>query len=752
MFVKTQNSMTPFKLFLAVAFIFSMQSIAISQTANESESADEDKTAAELKNYFWNQSDSSFRVSEIPEKWKNESAVVIARRIEYSVKKKNFSNKLLENYYFHIRVKLLDNNAIEEYSEFSFRNKSRKYRGAFSFETINYYAGVKVEKPNGEIVEVSMDDAVEKEISQRRQSFSYNKLAIPNLQIGDIVDIYHCTERKFPISGFHEFAPVYYELSGEYPILSQTIRFDILRNCYLNAKPVNGAPELQYVNINAEEDIYSFELADTNRDKLIPEEWSNANMEVPALKFQAYYAGNMHASLTPGYQSFFGPLTKLKSEININALGDLSVSMRNNVVSPHSPYRPLYQNTLRYIKKLSKQSELTTEEMAKEAYYFIRELWYQQYFHTVPQILNFNYHQLDMLTAAVSISAVLTKFKREHEVIYIIPKDYTDEKDLLFLGELNVGIKTPSPAKPLIITSIGPNTNAQQIPTNYRGAKAYSNTLTKNRAGDLNTMTLPEDEASNNTCHIESVASFSAAFDSLHVKSKISLLGAERYGWDTVLFVSHIIEDDFNKQKYGEFIKDKNITRTHATVKKARELETLRAEQDHRRLALIKDKIKESFSAEDAALNDFKVTNFGRWEVEPRLVFELDYTLPVNAPAIENSIIFSVKNLTTHVGKLLEPERTFDIYLPWKKEVTHMVTLTGFNAEQSSGLEQFNKSFDAEDLSFSSSFETENNTLKIYSKESVGETNFKKEDWNRLVDFQKAIYDFKNIKLKIPVR
>ncbi|WP_075590886.1 DUF3857 domain-containing protein [Labilibacter marinus] len=709
------------------------------------------KHEAELKDYFWNQCDSTFRISEVPNKWENESAVILSKRIEYTVKKKGFSNKLLEHYYYHIRVKLLDNNAVDEFSEYTFKNSKRQYRGAFSYETINLYTGVKVEKENGEIIEVDLSDAVEKEISSGYRRKAYNKLAIPNTQIGDIIDIYYCIERKFPISGFHEFSPVYFELQGEYPILNQTLHFNILRNCYLNAKSINGAPDLKCVDVNVNEGIDSFELTDKDREKFIDEEWSNSIFEVPALKFQAYFAGSANGYLNSGYESFFAPISKLKSKPNTAALADFSISMKTNIMNAYNPYRPLYINTYRYLKRISKTKEFSTEELTEEAYYFIREFWYQQNFHLTPQFFSYQNRQLDIINTTFAISAALIRLKRPHKIIYLIPKNISTKEELLFLAELTPGIKTSSTQAPIYITDIGPTTNCGEIPSTHRATTAFSTSISNLGASKITTIETPEQKANYNTCHIESEAAFFSDYDSLLVKSKISLLGAEKLSWDSVVFVSKTIQEEFNKEKYSKYIFDKTLTETAASKERKQELLLLFEEEEQERLESIKEKIKQSFSVEDVSLKHFNLINSGRWKQNPNLIFEIEYAIKANTTNIGSNIIFSTNNLTSHLGSILESERKYDIYLPYKKEVMHSIRLTGFNVSNSSGFEKLTKSFESDEISFSSQYKIEENSLVINSKETINEIELKKTEWLKFMDFKKSMYDFKNTKLKLSI-
>src|SRR5258705_10745748 len=70
------------------------------------------------------QTDEEFKVTVIPEKWKNESAVVLAQKTEYVFKRvvagRNYSTVVRINEFIHKRIKLQDKNALEKFSTFSY--------------------------------------------------------------------------------------------------------------------------------------------------------------------------------------------------------------------------------------------------------------------------------------------------------------------------------------------------------------------------------------------------------------------------------------------------------------------------------------------------------------------------------------------------------------------------------------------------------------------------------------------------------
>ena len=76
---------------------------------------------AEIKEFFWGKSDQYKTANTIPDKWKNESAVIIYKFEYYNYHK--FGASVTYTSAIRKRIKLQDQAAITEFSEFSFKDK-----------------------------------------------------------------------------------------------------------------------------------------------------------------------------------------------------------------------------------------------------------------------------------------------------------------------------------------------------------------------------------------------------------------------------------------------------------------------------------------------------------------------------------------------------------------------------------------------------------------------------------------------------
>src|SRR5205809_5607170 len=65
-----------------------------------------------------------FKATSVPDKWKNESAVIIGQKTEYLftrvVSGRNYTTVVRINEYIHKRIKLQDKNALEKFSTFNY--------------------------------------------------------------------------------------------------------------------------------------------------------------------------------------------------------------------------------------------------------------------------------------------------------------------------------------------------------------------------------------------------------------------------------------------------------------------------------------------------------------------------------------------------------------------------------------------------------------------------------------------------------
>ena len=120
---------------------------------------------------------------------KKESAVILYQEFFYDYHK--FATNVRYTSGIRKRIKLLDKISVDDFSEFSFIKKFRVKRGYWGRKG-KKFVGIKIIKPNGKVREIEIG----KEATQTDNKKEY-KIAIPGLEVGDIIDYYVHTVEPF---------------------------------------------------------------------------------------------------------------------------------------------------------------------------------------------------------------------------------------------------------------------------------------------------------------------------------------------------------------------------------------------------------------------------------------------------------------------------------------------------------------------------------------------------------------------------
>ncbi|MDE7388182.1 MAG: hypothetical protein K2M97_02895 [Muribaculaceae bacterium] len=260
----------------------------------DDESAQYRQFSEEIKAEVYGMDLPAFKVTEIPEKYRNESAVVIAVYHGIDAKKKTgFGRKPGELLVFtrkarveggileRMLIRINDKAALEKYSEFDFATKLRKkhYDG---YEKHRQVMGVRVRKPDGRIIDVNTDDYVEVEEGKNGRE-KRRKLAIPGLEVGDDIDVFFYTESK--LQNRH-LDPMEFYLKDDYPILNYTIHGVIDDNLTTQYRTINGAPDFKVSRDADKNFVLDMEVTDIGGKE--PRIWYNPVQQSPMVKMSIF--------------------------------------------------------------------------------------------------------------------------------------------------------------------------------------------------------------------------------------------------------------------------------------------------------------------------------------------------------------------------------------------------------------------------------------------------------------------------------
>ncbi len=692
---------------------------------------------AEIKDFFWGKTDNFKNVKTISSKWEKESAVIIYKFEYYDYHK--FGSLVTYTTAIRKRVKLQDAAAVKEFSEFSFTDKFRSNKG-LSLKKGTNTIGVKIVKSNGEEVEIDVDKE-SKEIDNQK------KIAISNLEVGDIIDFYIYSVEPFKSNYEVGFDPVETTLGDVYPIMDLKITFQTENDFFVNFNSYNGAPKLKEIPTKKGNER-KYELEANNIEKNEFPRWFYPLAEMPCYKFQVFFARS---------GKFEKRADAFLSEKE--AIIKTTVSKEDIFNYYNDKFKP--QGNIGYIKKFLADKKLSTDDAKVEAvYYYIRHKYLTQFieasvvkqanifdptFYYTDQ-MGFMYIREDVFI--LEFMAFLKEYKIDFDVIIGTNRFNGSIDDILIQRNASVLLRVNTP-KPIYLEYFSPFSNANMFNYNLENTKAYVLNISKGKkVTDIETLTLPGTSSKDNVTKNSYNIALNDDFTSLKVKRNTSIIGQlkENEQSEKLYFYDYVNED---YAKYGTKSLTDKMTSKKDIKKYLKEYESL--------IDKVKDRQKESFKKNIADEFGFeieehslKITNTGRFGSKVPLEYEENFT-------IKNNLIKKAgNNYIVEIGKMItsqieidkkEKERKNNIYLTFPRSFEIEINLEIPSGYSVSGIEKLNKKTANETGGFTSTAVVEGNKIIIKTQKEYHSYYEPNSNWGKMISFLDAAYQFTQEKI-----
>ncbi len=418
-------------------------------------------TADEIEYQMWHKSDAVDKLIEIPEKWEDESAVILFKSESYEYKKQSMATKVNDDYYFHQRIKLLDKAAVTEFSEFTFGDLD-----VAAYGRQGVFMGIKVIKPDGSETQIDVRKAVQMQSYKNSKEKgkvggAYNKLAIPDLETGDILDYYYVKISTHMTQKRYVFDPVFITLPGEYPIVKGEIKILPERRCFFNISVNNGAPEPVLRKIGKKE-YYVIDYGDIERSK--DNHWNYALRDEPTARFQVIISGK---GFIDSEKYFLGEWEIPKTNVSMKEFEKLLgiIVKRPNVNSKMEAL------AIKYIKQ---QLPITdTVQFVRDLYYYFRHYLYFE----KTMYYGVEYAQYLFTDRFRFIGSFSYLLKRQHidNTVFIGTKRYIGLIDsVVLLDEITAGIKVVLNGQPRYIYFPRESSVLEEGDYKMEGTKIYA--------------------------------------------------------------------------------------------------------------------------------------------------------------------------------------------------------------------------------------------------------------------------------------
>ncbi len=732
-------------LLKTICFLF-ISVIAFAQSKDEKKYKER---AAEVGQDIWNNSDSAFKVTQVPEKYNNESAVIIARAIEItnSAKRKFkmvtiFGGSVKQyTYYTTLRERILikDKSALEEYSTLNYKKLADNTVRMSVYKLLNTsttYIGAKIFKQGGKVIEVNPDE--EEVLTNDSKKDKEGKIAIPDLQVGDILDYYirieQVKENENSVMGPH----VYF-LGDDHPILYYNVRYVLDKKSGADAMSMNGATDIK--ESRSEDDDLILEHTDKDLPKISSTLWTSAARQIPYYVVRCGFPGS--GILAKAGQVRTGPFTtNYKNNLRYYLLSIISSVDK----SPRKTLEDYFGG-----KKIVK--DLPADSIVNYLFNYYR---WQQYgtFSNMDVTNKRNYNNMNWYNLSVSFSELLRTYEIKSDIILVCNR-YSGRLDEVFgVTDFELMLRINSDGKYKWISFNGFFNDAGQVGANYQGEEGL--VLSRNGSGLSTRFTsfedpikLPVANSDENVAAENIKVSFNKEnLQVVTIDRNCKMTGIMKHNDQKNLLLAEDVEAGFatliDKMKATD-----KLAEGRRTKDKAGEVQAALDKERSNQKDYFKTEIKDQYDQEPKELLSYKIINDGLSVYKPVFEYNETFTMDNFVKKAGNNFIFDIGRLMGSYKKLDEKEtnRTLDVYMPSARKLIYECSVTlpeGYNAK---GIEELNKKVENDISSFQTTARLDGNTVTLTITRTYKNNFEPAANWPKLLSVMNAAADFTSLKL-----
>lgn len=671
-----------------------------------------------------------FKEYSVPDKYKNESAVVIARHEQVEATKKGDLKSLLLygktsqnlNYTDTERylVKINDKRALDKFSELSYREEFRT-KGVIDYNKVQTIVGARVIKPDGTINEVDVAKEAVTVTEDKKEKEGYKKLAIPNLQIGDILDYFFYSEMNLETENAPSLVLAFY---SRYPTLSYSVHCEFENNLTIEYRSINGAPEMKVTTKDDKNTIFDVEKKDLLRIDNI--NWYSAERDLPMIRMQV---------LNNSSRLLFKPASARKSGIYNNVPSSTILKDAKCVLATQSTQMNWMNNIDKKVEAAllnykQKRPDATKEELAIYIYSVLRLYWPDNSGYYPP------------LKFIVRLEQLLKENGIECKLGFVTDKFSARMSEITESGDLHC-IVTANDNKQLF-TYQDKTILATDVPSGYQGETASTivvNKYLKNNPegieGASGELKIPETTASQNLDFQKIQVTFSENNPlELVIKRENRSSGSLKKDFQPLLVLYEEWENAMRKHLLIDKTRLQELEEEKSTRKYIEEWQAFydksRKEQDDN----IKKEINIFHGFDPKEVLGFSIENMGITTENPDFQYTVKYS-------IEGLVKKAGSNLILDAGKLIgsqwnpseeERNRLINAIFPAAFSIVNEITVEIPMGYEMQGIENLNYKIENEYGLFASTASRSGNTLRIETRKVYKKSFIPVSDWHYLLE------------------
>ena len=676
--------------------------------------------------------DPYFKENKLPEKYKDESAVVLAQKhtLESDSKMKFkiglFSSAGAKYSFFDIfRKKLFinDQSALKEYSELSF-NKLQSKDWSPLGKLKNYtFINIRLIKPNGTIKTIDINESAVTIKNEKEQK--ENKIAIPDLSVGDIIDYYVANYYQETEDG--QVTSLNYVFGDDYPILNYVISLQFDARIAVEYQNLNGAPDFK-ISPDADGGGNVLNMVVTNIPKIKGLLWSSTYRQLPIIRLN-YKRGSISLRDMPDIKE--GNVLKSTKQfpdmIEANMASIFNSVCYNGAVSTkiYKAERETVKKAWKeYIKKHPKADN--PDSIASFVFRYINWSDYYGHFNLETNYSN-AYFPVNLETQLYRIAKfgyiLLLEFKTDLDLLILSGKDNYAREGLFNVADLSVLVKTHD-GQPQYFSFADNFDYGNTVPYTLQSeqAKVFPFDTKQLLGGKLllvslkgsSIITLPSTtHTSNSESEVITAKMDPANPMLLNVNRKVSATGYLKKDEQAALTIyEEMAQQTGTELDETDDLLTQNKNRSKSLRKPEEELKSLLEKARTKHKEDFENEIERNYNTKAKEVKSYKILNFGTCADMP-FEFEEEFVMDGWLKKAGNNYIMDVGKLISSQLEIKKDQRdrVKDIYMPFPRSFTYHLEFTlpdGYSVE---GLDKLNATVENQTGAFISKAKIEGNKI-----------------------------------------
>jgi hypothetical protein len=700
-----------------VLILFSFSSIA---QESEFPIRLEDYSEADVVKHCWENNKYTKADEKYKEEWNSQSAIFLRYEKKYElryIKEVAYlsSAKLHVSYIAHYRIKILDQAAVDNFSEVYYVKGAHGGYNLYEGSRDKEFMNIKIIKPDGKEIIVKKKDIIEDDKGQR-------KVAIPNLEVGDILDysLYtHDLSTSFYYAIIDQFT-----LNKNYPV--KKFNYSIVTDAHWDVQFTSGEHKVRLKEKRIDKKIYEFKIEANNVDKINSTRWNYYYRTGPYIRmYVAISKGNLN-----------------KRDKDHEQLHTSSLTTEDIV----SKYRKYYQKSNSaaneygafkgYLRRKYGKDEVSTKKNLEELYYYMRHHFtnmhyvYDRYNGSGPD----SYRKLSDLEFTGHIIYALRKMKIEYDIIVVVTRQSGRIQDVINENQTDYLIRATVGKEYIYFYQPNPYTRFNKFPHEIENSKGYIVEAENSSGSKLTAKTafLPPSEYKDNISKYETKVSFDkedmkllkAATKATHSGHQI-----EYYQYDVVDWMTMIWDENklYKTKLWGHPSRDKSGKLANFA----------QAQEDNR---------KEEFEylasnhfdiGDNTKLLDFKTLTTANSIDQTTLEFTFDCELSDLVKKVGPNYVLKAGALVG--GQLIlkeeEMKRTVDVHMTFPRGFEYTIDVEIPEGYQLKGLNNFENDIDNDAGKLKTSAVLNGNILTISFSKYYKHNYEPAKNWNLMKEF-----------------